>query len=204
MAALKTEIGRDCSRPAAGLITAQFPSSKCFLFIYFIYFFSAIIKCAEKVEAQLRPWGAIFRSPWCMVVAAQHNQIIYVCQIQTLLIFAESSSLPSAFCRVICQLLLADQFSALNRWADAKSCYLRNVPMLQLVPSSRLIRWHVCKMARCVSRIHFRVCQNEMGAKQNFLGCAFPCPTPPHAHHLDLCQPPLLHLYVKLFTNQQT
>lgn len=45
---------------------------------------------------------------------------------------------------------------------------------------ARLIRWHVCKMARCVSGIHFHVCQksNESSSKTFRAGQGL-CPLPP-------------------------
>lgn len=60
-------------------------------------------------------------------------------------------------------------------WADATAGFH---PLHILVSSpaplhslslslARLIRWHVCKMARCVSGIHFHLCQksNESSSK---------------------------------------
>lgn len=70
---------------------------------------------------------------------------------------------------------------------------------------STLIRWHVCKMARCVSGIHFHVCQksNESWAKLFEQGRAFALPHtttpvrpsafPPHPPDSQL---PLVHLYI--------
>lgn len=97
--------------------------------------------------------------------------IIYVfCQIQTLLIFAKKKLLPRDLPQRGKQTLPAE-------WADATATGFHPLHTLVSSPApllvslslslARLIRWHVCKMARCVSGIHFHVCQksNESSSK---------------------------------------